>query len=117
MAKIGIFWIHKNMIIGKARELSEGEETVPGILDSPDSHFELWEHDSDFLTPFPELRDTEYEKTPRGRVMFRKKDRRAIVYMDDTLHNPQDKKRISDFFQLCEAKPLWRRDEHYMCRK
>ena len=113
MAKIGIFWIHKNTIIGRSRELSEGEEAVPGILDSPDSHVELWENEPDFLCPFPELRNTEYEKTPRGRVMFRKKDRRAIIYMDGTLHTPQDKKRVSDFFQLQDANPLWRKDEHY----
>ena len=44
MAKIGIFWIYKNKIIGKAHELDEGQENIPGMIDSSDSHSRRYEH-------------------------------------------------------------------------
>ena len=45
MAKIGIFWVYKNQVIGKACDLSQGDENIPGLLDSPDNHIDLWEND------------------------------------------------------------------------
>ena len=60
MSKIGIFWVYKDTVIGKARELEDGEENVPGLIDSPDSHVDLWEHHQCFLAQFPELAGTEY---------------------------------------------------------
>ena len=45
MAKIGIFWVYKNQMLGKACALSQEHENVPGLIDSTDNHIDLWEND------------------------------------------------------------------------
>ena len=113
MAKIGIFWIYKNKIIGKARKLDEGQENVPGLIDSPDSHIDLWEHNPSFIIPFPELKASEYQDVPRGRVIYSTKINKVIVYMDEVLHSEETQKTISDFFQLNDSDIVWKTDIHY----
>ena len=113
MAKIGIFWVYKNTVIGKACELSEGEETFPGMLDSPDTHVDLWQVNEEFMICFPELRDFEYQDVPRGRVVYSTEANRAIVYMDSVLHSAEVKRAIATFFQLGDSDILWETDIHY----
>lgn len=113
MAKIGIFWIYKNQIIGKARQLGEGQENIPGMIDSPDSHIDLWENDSSFIVPFPELKGSEYQEVPRGRVIYSTKSNKAVVYMDKLLHSKGTKQIVSDFFQLKDVDVVWKTDPHY----
>ena len=113
MTKIGIFWVYENTVIGRARELSDGEENTAGLLDSPDSHIDLWENDPTFIIPFPELRDEEYQNIPRGRVIHSIETHCTIVYMDKSLHTKKIKQIISTFFQLDKSKTSWKMDAHY----
>ncbi len=113
MSKVGIFWVYKNTVIGKTRELDDGEENVPGLIDSPDNHVDLWERNPYFFIPFPELVGTEYQDVPRGRVIHSTKDKKTIIYMDKVLHTEQTKQIISDFFQLSNTDILWKTDKHY----
>jgi len=113
MTKIGIFWFYGNTVIGRARELSDGEENTTGLLDSPDSHIDLWENDPTFIIPFIELRDEEYQKTPRGRVIYSTQEQQTIVYMDKSLHTSKIKNTISTFFQLDKKHTSWKMDAHY----
>ena len=99
--------------MGKARELYEGQENIPGMIDSPDSHIYLWEHDPSFIVPFPELKGSEYQDVPRGRVLYSTKSKKAIVYMDKVLHSKETKETISDFFQLNDVDIVWKIDIHY----
>ena len=114
MSKIGIFWVYKNTVIGKVRKLEDGEESVIGLIDSPDSHIALWEHHQCFLEQFSELHGTEYQDVPRGRVIYSTKDKKTIIYLDKALHTEQTKKIISDFFELRTANVSWKADKHYM---
>jgi hypothetical protein len=113
MTKIGIFWVYKNTVIGKARELSESQETVPGMLDSPDSHVDVWEDDATIAARFPELRDVEYQDVPRGRVVYATADDQAIVYMDARLQSAKIRRAIANFFDLADAATTWESDTHY----
>ena len=113
MSKVGIFWVYKNTVIGKARELQDGEENVPGLIDSPDSHVDLWERQQCFLAQFSELLGTEYQDVPRGRVIYSTKDKKTIIYMDKVLHTVKIKKIISNFFELKNTDILWKTDKHY----
>lgn len=113
MAKIGIFWVYKKRVIGKHRELREGNENVPGLIDSPDAHVDLWEKDKIYIGQFPELRGTEYQTIPRGRILYSTKSKKMIVYMDKTLHSSDTKKVIADFFDLNYVKIAWKTDGHY----
>jgi hypothetical protein len=114
MPKIGIFWIYQGKILGKARDLAEGESSVLGLIDSPDNHIDLWEGDLDFLALFPELRDQEYQQVPRGRVMYASHENKAVVYMDKSLYQTKTAKQlVIDFFALHAVNVSWKTDPHY----
>ena len=113
MAKIGIFWIYNSRIIGKSCELEDGQENLTGMIDSPYTHFELWENDPYFIIPFPELRDSEYQSVPRGRVLYSAKENKVFVYMDKVLYSKETKKIIVNFFQIYNIDIVWKTDSHY----
>ncbi|RLJ22495.1 hypothetical protein DJ030_01415 [bacterium endosymbiont of Escarpia laminata] len=114
MGKIGIFWVYKGIVLGKSRALSEGRENIRGLIDSPDSHIELWEESTDFEIPFAELTGSEYQEIPRGRVIFSTKHTKYIVYMDEVLHQEITKLAISEFFGLRKNEIKWETDPHYV---
>ena len=113
MPKIGIFWFYRGQVFGKACDLPEGQENVPGIIDSPYTHIDLWERDPQFVVPFSELRGLEYQEVPRGRVVYSKKGVRVIVYMDQAIYAAHGKQVVSDFFELNNTYTQWRTDAHY----
>lgn len=113
MAKIGIFWVYENRVIGKAVDLEEGREYVPGIIDSPYDHINIWEKSTGLLTPFPDLRGTEYHMLPRGRVLYAKNEESSVIYMDKCLFEKEMKHLISVFFELETVEKSWRTDSHY----
>lgn len=110
---IGIFWVYKNTVFGKAIAVCEGEESTPGIVDSPDNHSDFWSADKDYRRQFPDLRFCEYLEVPRGRVLYSNKDCQAIIYMDKVLFADPIKKLIVDFFCLNAVMISWRTDSHY----
>ena len=113
MATIGIFWVYKNTVMGNAREFSEGQETCPGMLDSPDCHVDLWQEGAGSVILFQELRDTEYQDVPRGRVVYSTEAKQSIVYMDKVLHTARVKRAVVKFFQLGDVDIEWETDAHY----
>ena len=113
MSKIGIFWVYKNTVIGKAANLAEGDQSIPGVIDSPDTHIYVWESDPEFRLPFSELREFEYQSVPRGRVIFFKNQSVFKIYMDKTLFSEANKKHILEYFDLAESKVIWETDSHY----
>lgn len=110
---IGIFWFYKGHVLGRVRDTSEGEERVPGLIDSPDNHADFWEYDKKYLNHYSELSSCEYLAIPRGRVLYSKKDGQTIIYMDKTLFTDSIKKKIKDFFGLNDKTVVWRTDPHY----
>ncbi len=111
--KIGIFWVYKDTVIGKAIKLEEGQKNTLGIIDSHDNHIDFWEDNPNFLNPFPELRGSEYHIVPRGRVLYSKEEKKVIVYMDKVLFNEKIKRVIVEFFLLENVEILWKTDFHY----
>ena len=111
--KIGIFWVYKGKVFGRARDVAEGDEYVQGIIDSPDTHTDYWDTEDDYLGMFPELRSSEYMDVPRGRVLYDRNDRQSVVYMDKALFSPSIKKLVQDFFCLGAEVVVWRTDFHY----
>lgn len=113
MAKIGVFWVHHGTVIGRAVDVEAGKEYVQGIIDSPDDHVTLWEKTPGFLNLFPALIGTEYQTVPRGRVLYDRTEKKAVVYMDKSLFSDDLKSKISIFFGLEDADTVWRSDPHY----
>ena len=108
---IGVFWVADVNVFGKAVPLSEAASGLPGLLNSQDTHSDLWEHSPSLVPDW--LRGKEYFEVPRGRVLYSVKCHRSVVYLDDLLLRDEIKGRISAFFQLCAWTTLWRRDVHY----
>jgi hypothetical protein len=117
MPKIGVFWFYQQTVVGRALEIEEGEESVPGIIDKADTHADLWDNDHSLLLGFPELRGTEYHKVPRGRVLWQKDAAVAKIYLDEVLFDPQIKSKILQFFDLEKCVVQWGRDVHYTTRE
>jgi len=112
MAKIGCFWVYKNKVIGRARAIGEGWD-CDGRIDSPDDHVTLWENDSAFLKP-SELAGVEYQTVPRGRVVWFKKEKTAVVYMErKLLDSAAVRKKVATFFCLAGNEAEWKADLHY----
>ncbi len=113
MSKIGIFWVYKDTVIGKAVDLVEGDQSIPGVVDSPDTHVYVWESDPEFRIPFSELREFEYQSIPRGRVIYFNNKSVFKIYMDKVLFSKANKKNILEFFDLATSKVIWDTDSHY----
>lgn len=111
MPKVGVFWFYRGDVWGQGIDLAGGEEGVPGLIDCPDSHAELW--DEKILSIFPELRGCEYYEIPRGRVLWDRNQGCANVYLDATLLDIGSKVRIAQFFDLPLESVTWRTDSHY----
>ena len=113
MSYIGVFWWCKDHVIGKARGLAEGERGLSYIIDSPDTHMDLWEQHPETIQLPNALRELDYQEMPRGRVVFDIKAKQSIVYIDKSLLNDEVKAAISEFFQLKPKQAKWRKDPHY----
>jgi hypothetical protein len=117
MPKIGVFWFYKQNVVGRSIAIEAGEESVPGIIDSADTHADLWDNDRSLLQDFPELRGTEYHKVPRGRVLWQKDTELAKIYLDEVLFAPEIKSKILEFFDLIGCNVQWGRDVHYTTKE
>lgn len=113
MPRIGVFWYYKQTVVGRSIAIQDGEESVPGVIDSIDTHADLWDRDRSLLKNFPELRGTEYHKVPRGRVLWHKDTIKAKIYMDEVLFKPKIKTKILQFFDIEKNIVEWGRDVHY----
>ena len=113
MAKIGIFWVYRDTVIGKAIDSIDGDEFIAGRVDSPDTHIKLQEEDPDFIYPFSELRGSDYQTVPRGRVLFSPVQNLHIIFMDKVLFNKSTKQKIRSFFEIDNTKVSWNTDPHY----
>ena len=70
MMKIGVFWVYRGAVFGKARPISEGQEGVKGLVDSPDDHVTVWEGPNGYRQNFPELRSVESLNRPAVRELI-----------------------------------------------
>ncbi|MFC1744442.1 hypothetical protein ACFL35_10650 [Candidatus Riflebacteria bacterium] len=112
MGKIGIFWLYKNHVIGNPVSIEMGEESVTGLIDSLDAHYEFWETCA-IQKEFPELRYEEYENIPRGRVLYNSITQEFEIFMDNKLFEIILKEIIIKYFDLKGCKNNWKTDPHY----
>jgi hypothetical protein len=106
-AKVGIFWVYQGEIIAVPVEREAGEDD--GLfINGPQGHAEAWEA---LRRRDPHLRYLEYEQVPRGRVLFDKRQRRYLVYLDRVLLKARVKAQVRAAFGLPRA--VFCTDEHY----
>lgn len=111
--KIGVFWVCRGVVFGSARPISDGQEGVKGLVDSPDDHVTVWEGPNGYRQKFPELRTVEYQEIPRGRVLFQRDRSIPLVYLDKSLNRPVLRELIANFFRFDPSTAKWRSDIHY----
>jgi hypothetical protein len=89
-------------------------EPENGFRDIPSGHLEFFEKEvyPKYAPKIPALIE-DYAYYPRGRILYREKDRKFIIYADGCLLTKKDKKAILYLFALRSA--IWRRDEQYQC--
>jgi hypothetical protein len=111
MAKVGIFWVYKGKVIGKARDESEGIG-ANGWIDSPDGHPGIWETEPAFKRLCADGK--EYQGIPRGRLVWQPNPGVSVIYMDKKLlRSDVTKKKVATFFGLDPAAVQWKSDPHY----
>jgi len=108
---VGIFWVYKGKVIGRAIPLDQGVASGDWI-DSPDEHVTRWEREPAFSSLWKI--GAGYESVPRGRVVWFKREQKPVVYMDKKLLRSESAKmKVAAFFDLDPATVQWNPDPHY----
>jgi hypothetical protein len=124
---VGIFWLipsaGKAVLFTQQSTLRDAE-SYGDCLTHPVGHYELWERlrALPFLTlkkrGLPvEIKSTEYEHYPRGRVVYEKPSDTFVIYADASLQVPEVVSKILQAFHLEGQKNVnVRSDSHYRTR-
>ena len=107
--KIGIFWLFGRRLLKAAIPLEHGV-AFSGAINSPLSHVDFWPR---LQRQHRDLRWSEYEEIPRGRVLFINKKNIFCVYMGIALHTPATKRRLLRAFNLPKDRTRFLTDPHY----
>lgn len=105
MAKIGIFWVHNQVVLGCSVEPND-KNIVEGIIDSHFDHTTEWENNNRFVHVNTALMYQDYSSVPRGRVLYSIRLNAFIVYMDKTLHKKYIKTLIAAYFGIAHETVL-----------
>ena len=106
--KIGIFFIINKKVIAHTEDIPS---TTPfnGFHDAETGH-DKW-FDEVLSAKYP--RFTDYTKIPRGRVVYKIKKKRFIIYLDKKADSEKNRKEIMMAFELKGKKTLFCYDIHY----
>lgn len=86
----------------------------PISIDSPFDHVSVW---SRIQNQVPALSSLGYEEVPRGRVLFLKRTKQFVVYLDKVLAVAAVKKAILKEFNLPAKATRFKTDPHYMTNR
>ena len=108
---VGIFWfITPADILQDSVSLTEGQDDGD-FVNGPSGHYEFWEH---LKTQIPSLKGIEYDRVPRGRVIYCKGDCTFLVYGSTaTISDPQMRMIIERDFRLRGERVKYIQDSHY----
>ncbi|MDV6327056.1 hypothetical protein Q5L94_03240 [Idiomarina sp. Sol25] len=113
MSKIGVFWFFDGEVLGEKTQLSEAQQSLPGLLDSDATHVAVWEKYGNFTDSSPILAHYDYQDIPRGRVLYQLRKQRFIVYLDKALISKEVKSAIAEYFGFTPHQADWKSDLHY----
>lgn len=108
---VGIFWfITPTDIIQDSVQYAEGDDDGE-FVNGPSGHYVFWES---LKKQIPSLNGIEYDRVPRGRVIYSKRDNTFLVYGSrETISNPQMRLIIEKDFCLEGKKVRFIQDNHY----
>jgi hypothetical protein len=107
--QVGIFWFLPDRLLAFGVPYSEGEK-YGDFLNTSDGHCETWEQLRKTSGKLPE----DYTSYRRGRIVYRIKDQKFLVYMNRKhLSNARIKNRIIREFRLSADHVEFIHDHHY----
>lgn len=107
--RVGIFWHREGKLLVANVPLEDGLSNAVSV-NGPFDHVTTWPR---FQRQFPTLAAVEYEDVPRGRVLFLKRGRRFVVYLDKALMNEAVRQAIRKEFRLPAGTTRFAGDPHY----
>jgi hypothetical protein len=110
VGQVGIFWVFRGKVLAATWALQDGEqygEAITGLID----HVDFWPQ---LQQQHPELRGLEYETVPRGRVVFKIRAEKFVIYLDKVLLKPKIKQSVLTAFELRDAHFEFMSDPHYV---
>ena len=117
MISVGIFWVHKNEVIGQVEERDTANVNETGLIDSDFQHIDEWSRLRAASKYARELSGKAYESILRGRVLFDVRKNKHVIYTDVRSISALNKKHVLDFFGLKGVRVDWRYDQHYSLRE
>ncbi len=110
--KVGIFWIVNGELIADMVPLSHASEYGNALEHG--GHWEYWDKllpqtSNQFL-----LKDHEYDRFPRGRVLYFKNKEQVVVYADRCLWSLQIQSKLQAAFGI-HSSFKFVADSHYRC--
>lgn len=110
--KVGIFWIVNGELITDMVPLSHASEYGNAL-----EHGGHWEHWDKLLPQTPNqfiLKNHEYDRFPRGRVLYFKNKQQIVVYADRCLWSLQNQSKLQAAFGI-DYSIQFVADNHYQC--
>ena len=107
--RIGVFWFFQGRLLAASVTFEKGSDG-PISIDSPFDHVSIWPQ---VQRADRRLLSLAYEEVPRGRVLFLKRKRQFVVYLDKVLATAPVRKAILKEFKLPARKTRFAQDRHY----
>jgi hypothetical protein len=112
--QVGIIYVIKSNVYIEGSTLRQAEE-MGDFLGHPGTHYGYWEK---LQKAYPGLSTFDYVVFPRGRVVYNKKNKQFILYLDkDIVRNKKVVNRIMSDMSLPFESTKIEVDEHYKCHK
>ena len=109
--KVALFFDYEGKVLQASTPVKDADETV-GWKNHDMSHSDYWDLYKIINRKF---KDIEYEKIPRGRVVYNVDADRFTLYIDKCLNKPDILSQLMGAFSLPRAKTKVGFDEHYVC--
>lgn len=110
MPMIGLFFYVEGKLL--AHQVAPAQVEIYGdFLTSSISHDTVWHQGVGINLP------VDFDYFPRGRVVYNRKERKYIVYIDRCLNMPERIAEILKAFGLTDCQHTIAFDEHYQCHR
>jgi hypothetical protein len=110
MAKVGLFFYVNNKLLTDLVDVGQAEFYGDCKI-GESSHYQVWDDD------YFKIYQKPYDYYPRGRVVYKYKENKFIVYADKCI----EEKGIMDIIKTFEIEDenikIDRTDNHYVCRR
>jgi len=110
--QVGIIYVIKSNVYIEGLPLRQAEE-MGDFIGHPGTHYAFW---GKLQKTYPGLSTFDYVMFPRGRVLYNKKTRKFILYLDkDIIKNKKVVSKIMSDMSLPYENTKIEVDEHYKC--